>query len=69
MVTHASGNLALLKFIREYEIAIRRDMVGWRPFIECPLTRTAEYEAFRAALGERDGDRAETVLRGIHGLV
>lgn len=68
VVTRASGNIALLQFIREYEIAIRRDMVGWQPFIECPIGRTAAYEQFRAAFKARDGDHAEDVLRGIHGL-
>jgi DNA-binding GntR family transcriptional regulator len=68
VITHASGNLPLLKFIREYEIAIRRDLMGWRPFIECPLGRTAAYEDFRASLAARDGDRAEAQLRRIHGL-
>jgi len=68
VVTRASRNTALLQFIREYEIAIRRDMVGWRPFIECPIGRTAAYEQFRDAFEARDGDRAESVLRDIHGL-
>ena len=68
VVTRASGNAALLQFIREYEIAIRRDMVGWQPVIECPLGRTAAYENFREAFQARDGDRAETLLRSIHGL-
>ena len=68
VVTHASGNFALLKFIREYEIAIRRDMVGWRPFIECPIGRSTAYEDFREAFRARDADRAEQLLRQIHGL-
>ncbi|MFC8681785.1 GntR family transcriptional regulator [Microbacterium ureisolvens] len=68
VVTRASGNFALLKFIREYEIAIRRDMVGWRPFIECPIGRTAAYEQFRQAFAARDGDLAEKLVRDIHGL-
>ncbi|MFK4836326.1 GntR family transcriptional regulator [Microbacterium sp. ZW T2_14] len=68
VVTRASGNAALLQFIREYEIAIRRDMVGWQPIIECPLGRTAAYEEFREAFRARDGERAETLLRRIHGL-
>lgn len=69
VITRASGNRPLLKFIREYEIAIRRDLMGWRPFIECPLGRTAAYEDFRDSLADRDGDRAEAQLRRIHGLV
>ena len=68
VVTRASGNFALLQFVREYEFAIRRDMVGWRPFIECPVGRTSAYEDFRAAFVARDADRAESLLRGIHGL-
>ncbi|KJL40329.1 MULTISPECIES: GntR family transcriptional regulator [Microbacterium] len=68
VVTHASGNFALLQFVREYEFAIRRDMVGWRPFIECPIGRTAAYEEFREAFVSRDADRAESLLRTIHGL-
>ena len=68
VVTRASGNFALLQFVREYEFAIRRDMVGWRPFIECPIGRTAAYEEFREAFVSREADRAESLLRGIHGL-
>ncbi len=68
VVTRASGNFALLQFVREYEFAIRRDMVGWQPFIECPIGRTSAYEEFRDAFVARDGDRAESLLRSIHGL-
>ncbi|MFB7882921.1 GntR family transcriptional regulator [Microbacterium sp. NPDC056057] len=68
VVTRASGNLALRQFVREYEFAIRRDMVGWRPFIECPIGRTAAYEEFREAFACREADRAESLLRRIHGL-
>ena len=68
VVTSASGNFALLQFVREYEFAIRRDMVGWRPFIECPIGRTAAYEEFRGAFASREADRAESLLRSIHGL-
>lgn len=68
VVTRASGNFALLQFVREYEFAIRRDMAGWRPFIECPIGRTAAYEEFRAAFVALDADRAESLLRSIHGL-
>ncbi|MGU3645129.1 GntR family transcriptional regulator [Microbacterium sp. C23T] len=68
VVTRASGNFALLQFVREYEFAIRRDMVGWRPFIECPIGRTAAYEEFREAFACREADRAESLLRSIHGL-
>jgi len=68
VITRAAGNFALLQFVREYEFAIRRDMVGWQPFLECPIGRTAAYEEFRDAFVARDGDRAEALLRRIHGL-
>ncbi|WP_019181984.1 GntR family transcriptional regulator [Microbacterium yannicii] len=67
-VTRASGNIALIQFIREYEIAIRRNLAGWQPFIACPVSRTAAYERFRDAFAARDGARAEDVLREIHGF-
>lgn len=69
VVTRATGNVALLQFVREYSIAIQRNLARWRPFIECPLGRTAAYEEFREAFARRDGHRAEEVLRGIHGFV
>jgi DNA-binding GntR family transcriptional regulator len=68
VITRAAGNFALQQFVREYEFAIKRDMVGWQPFLECPIGRTAAYEEFREAFVARDGDRAEALLRGIHGL-
>jgi DNA-binding GntR family transcriptional regulator len=68
VATRASGNVALRRFIREYEIAIRRDLLGWLPHIECPLGRSAAYEKFRDAFAARDGERAERLLRDIHGL-
>ncbi|WP_194397045.1 GntR family transcriptional regulator [Microbacterium atlanticum] len=68
VITRASGNLPLRRFIREYEIAIRRDLKGWRPHIQCPVGRTAAYEEFRTSLAGRDGDGAEAQLRRIHGL-
>lgn len=67
-VTIATGNVALIQFIREYEIAIRRNLTRWRPFIDSPLDRTAAYGRFRDAFARRDGHRAEEVLRGIHGF-
>lgn len=67
-VTRATGNLALIQFIREYEIAIRRNLASWQPFLACPVGRTAAYERFRAAFSQRDGARAEDELRGIHGF-
>lgn len=68
VVVGATGNIALRQFVREYSIAIRRNLARWRPFIECPLGRTAAYEEFREAFARRDGHRAEEVLRGIHGF-
>lgn len=67
-VTRATANGALITFIREYEIAIRRNLASWRPFIESAVTRTAAYEAFRDAFAARDGARAEEILRDLHGF-
>ena len=67
-VTRSSANVAVLRVMREAEIAIRRSLPGWHPFIECPIGRTAAYESFREAVAARDGDRAEATLRRIHGF-
>lgn len=67
--THASRNRAFVRVMREAELAIRRNLAGWHPFVECPVRRTEGYEAFRAAVATRDGDAAERALRGQHGLL
>jgi DNA-binding GntR family transcriptional regulator len=67
-ITRATENVAVLRFMGEGEIAIRRTLPGWHPFIECPIGRTAAYESFREAVADRDGARAESVLRSIHGF-
>jgi DNA-binding GntR family transcriptional regulator len=67
-MTFASENVAIVRVMREAEIAIRRSLPGWHPFIECPIGRTTAYESFRDAVAERDGIRAESTLRTIHGF-
>lgn len=67
-LTRATGNVAIMRFMREAELAIRRNVSTWRPLIECPIGRTAAYEEFRDALTRRDGARAEELLRELHGL-
>ncbi|MCW3492936.1 GntR family transcriptional regulator [Microbacterium sp. SSM24] len=67
-LTRATGNVAILRFMREAELAIRRNISTWRPIIECPVGRTTAYEGFREAMRERDGVRAEALLRQLHGL-
>ena len=67
-ITRATGNVAIGRFMREAELAIRRILPGWHPFVECPIARTAAYESFRDAVAARDGARAEAVLREIHGF-
>ncbi len=68
LLTKATGNVAILRFMREAEVAIRRNLATWRPIIECPIGRTSAYEEFRDALVQRDGARAEALLRELHGL-
>ncbi|WP_127473647.1 GntR family transcriptional regulator [Microbacterium sulfonylureivorans] len=67
-LTKATGNVAIIRFMREAELAIRRNVATWRPLIECPVGRSATYEEFRDALTRRDGVRAEALLRELHGL-
>lgn len=67
-LTRATGNVAVRRFMREAELAIRRNVVSWRPLIECPIRRTETFEGLRDALRARDGDRAEVLLRELHGL-
>ncbi|SFR88355.1 DNA-binding transcriptional regulator, GntR family [Microbacterium sp. cf046] len=63
-----TDNVAFIRVMREAEIAIRRNLAGWQPFVECPVERTAGYEQFRDAVALRDGAKAETILRELHGV-
>ena len=67
-IVNATENTAFRRVMREGDVAIRRNLGGWHPSIECPIERTAEYIAFRDAVAARDGALAETTLRRIHGL-
>ena len=67
-VVDDADNLAFVRVIREADIAIRRNLAGWHPYIECPVRRTDGYERFRDAVAARDGDRAESLLRELHGV-
>lgn len=64
-----TDNVAFIRVMREAEIAIRRNLAGWHPFVECPVQRTAAYVEFRDAVAQRDGARAESLLRELHGVV
>jgi DNA-binding GntR family transcriptional regulator len=68
-MTYATRNRAFITLMNEAEIAIRRNLLGWHPLIECPVTRTERYVAFRDAVAARDGDAAEQALRAVHSLV
>lgn len=63
-----TDNVAFRRVMREADLAIRRNLAGWHPFVECPVRRTAGYRDFRDAVAARDGDRAESILRDLHGL-
>lgn len=67
-VVRATGNTAFLTLMREAEMAIRRNLSGWSPFISCPIARTGQYERMRDALVARDGARAEQIMRELHGV-
>ncbi|WP_243075968.1 GntR family transcriptional regulator [Microbacterium sp. SS28] len=67
-MTLATDNRAFRRLMDEAEIAIRRNLRGWNPLLECPIARTDAYLAFRSAVAARDGDAAERALRAVHGL-
>jgi DNA-binding GntR family transcriptional regulator len=67
-LTRAAGNTVMLTVMREAELAIRRNLVGWQPFIACPVTRTSGYVALRDAILARDPAEAERLLRAQHGF-
>ena len=62
-IVEDTENVAFIRVMREAEIAIRRNLAGWHPFVECPVQRTAAYVEFRDAVAHRDGARAESLLR------
>jgi DNA-binding GntR family transcriptional regulator len=68
-LTYATDNVALQRVMQEAEFAIRRNLHGWAPHITDVAERTELYRDFRAAVADRDGDRAEAILRAQHGLV
>jgi DNA-binding GntR family transcriptional regulator len=67
-VVEDTDNVAFLRVMHEADIAIRRNLAGWHPFVECPVQRTTGYELFRDAVARRDGARAESLLRELHGV-
>lgn len=66
-MTYVADNAAVLRVMREGELAIRRSLAGWSPTISCPVARTAGYERFRSALADRDADEADRMLRALNG--
>jgi DNA-binding GntR family transcriptional regulator len=67
-ITSATQNVVFVRVREEAELAFRRNLGGWQPFIECPIARTDGYVAFRDAVAARDGGRAESVIRELHGI-
>lgn len=67
-VARAGGNVAILTVVRQGEIAIRRNLAHWHPFIGCPVQRSHEYGRLRDAVAARDGDAAQQLVRELHGF-
>jgi DNA-binding GntR family transcriptional regulator len=67
-VTQVAGNRAMQEILAECEYTLRRNLHGWSPHIADAAERTDVYRVFRDAVGSRDGDGAERVLRRQHGL-
>ncbi|UYK39861.1 GntR family transcriptional regulator [Microbacterium terricola] len=66
--TAATDNEAFKRVLAEAQVAIRHNLDGWHPFIECPIERTAAYEELREAIAARDGAAAEARIRAVHGF-
>ncbi|GAA1921363.1 GntR family transcriptional regulator [Microbacterium aoyamense] len=67
-VVYATDNVAFHTVLAEAEMAIRRNLSRWHPYIECSITRTGQYERMRDAIVARDGRLAESLMREIHGF-
>ena len=49
-MTYATRNRAFITLMNEAEIAIRRNLLGWHPLIECPV---GPHRAVRGLPGRR----------------
>lgn len=67
-VTHAADNRVMTATLDEAKFALQRNLHGWAPQISDVAERTDIYRVFRDAVAARDGDRAERILRMLHGL-
>lgn len=67
-VARASQNVAFLTVLRESELALRRNLAQWHPFIDCPIERSSRYGRLRAAIAARDADLAQRLVRELHGF-
>lgn len=67
-VVLALDNVAFTTVMREAEMAIRRNLADWHPYIDCPIRRTAAYERLKDAVVARDRDTAEVLMRELHGF-
>ena len=53
-----TDNVAFIKVMHEAELAIRRNLAGWHPFVECPIRRTEGYVAVPGCRGRTRRRRA-----------
>jgi len=67
-LTRAADNVAILRFMRASQFALRRHLQRWRPYIADPVERTRLYVELRDAIAAHQSSHAETVLRRLHGL-
>ena len=51
-------NVAFITVMHEAELAIRRNLAGWHPLIECPIGRTEGYVALPGCRGRARRRRA-----------
>ncbi|WEK13219.1 MAG: GntR family transcriptional regulator [Candidatus Microbacterium phytovorans] len=65
-VTRATANSVFIGIMRETALSIQRNLRGWDPFLDAPLSHPEEYTTLRDRIAARDGAGAELTLRRLH---
>lgn len=67
-VSVATRNRVFLAIMREVSPFFTRSMQNWQPLQTDVAARTAIYRDLRDAIADRDGERAEEIVRMQHGI-
>ena len=63
----ATGNIVLVRFIRETSLTLERNLQGWAFIDVTSDTGRRAGEALRGALVTRNAARGDAILRAYHG--